>query len=723
MRSSRIRSLLVTAVVLVFAGLGWFYLAPTQIGGSTSYMITHGISMEPLLHTGDLVLVRPASSYHVGEVVAYHSTLLHTVVLHRIISIHDGHYTFKGENNDFIDPTHPTRALLVGRMWLHIKHGGEVLDWLHKPWVAAGLTGGVAMLLLFGGDRQRRRRRRRRGAQQQGGSGRPGGAPSYVANRALLVVSVTGAVLFAALGVFALLQPSGGSSGASTPYTQQLSFGYQGPAKPGSVYPSGTVTTGDPVYLQLVHQLTVTATYRFTSAAPAQLHGTLRIRGTLSNSSGWSRSFWLGPPAQFTGDHGLGTAHVDLSRLEALTARVISQIGAAGGGDFTLAIVPQVRLAGTLAGAPLATTYSAPLDLALGPAAVVSGTSAITTSSSSGSSTGAGSSQPGLVRTSPGSLVSASSTAPNKLDGVPVKTVRWIAVAGFALFALLALLAGARATRATPDPVERINSRYKNLIVPVASVSTDPAHPPIEVRTIEALAQLAERSERLILHDHQDDVDNYLIDDQGTLFRFQALRVRDTNGNGNGNGNGKHVAEPVTAGAAAGTATSSMGAGPAATGPGGGAEASGAAAAGPADQPASVSHGNPLAATEGAAEPAPYVNGMAPLNDPVESAQAIRLSPRVNPDLLFDSEPRRPPAPHYTHWTRRPEVRVGFTLAPLLTLLAWRQVRSRRAEARPNDAEDPPFPASERKRGPAPRPQRKPPRGPGDRRRGDRRRN
>jgi signal peptidase I len=167
MRSRRTRSLLVSAFVLALAGVGWFFLAPTQIGGSNRYVITHGISMEPRIHTGDLVLVRPASDYHVGEVVAYHSTLLNTVVLHRIVAIHNGHYTFKGDNNSFRDPTHPTRALLLGKMWLHIPRGGIVLDWLHKPWVAALLTGGVALMLRFGGDQQRRRRRRRRDTRRR----------------------------------------------------------------------------------------------------------------------------------------------------------------------------------------------------------------------------------------------------------------------------------------------------------------------------------------------------------------------------------------------------------------------------------------------------------------------------------------------------------------------------------------------------------------------------
>ena len=40
--------------------------------------------------------------------------------------------------------------------------------------------------------------------------------------------------------------------------------------------------------------------------------------------------------------------------------------------------------------------------------------------------------------------------------------------------------------------------------------------------SIQALAQLAERSERLILHHQRDGADTYLVDDEGTLYRYQA---------------------------------------------------------------------------------------------------------------------------------------------------------------------------------------------------------
>ncbi len=82
--------------------------APEQLGGSTLYTATVGDSMEPLFHKGDLAVFRRASSYRVGDIVLYQSPVLHRPVLHRILVIQDGHYYFKGDNNDFVDPGYAT---------------------------------------------------------------------------------------------------------------------------------------------------------------------------------------------------------------------------------------------------------------------------------------------------------------------------------------------------------------------------------------------------------------------------------------------------------------------------------------------------------------------------------------------------------------------------------------------------------------------------------------
>ena len=696
MKSSRLRSLLLTAVLLAFCGVGWYYFAPTQIGGSTHYVITHGISMEPMLHTGDLALVRPESDYRVGQVVAYHSTLLHTVVLHRIIGIAGGHYTFKGINNSFIDPTHPTRSLLIGAMWLHIPHGGTVLEWIHKPWVAAALVAAVAMMLLFGGD-QRRRRQRKRGRQPATPSPGPALGLNAVASRQLSAVAAVVALLFAGLGVYAFIQPSASATTTSVPYTQQVSFGYRAHVPAGPVYPTGEVTTGDPLYSPLVRHLSVSASYRLTSTSAYRLIGSVRLRATVANSTGWSRSFWLGSAAKISNGHAVAAGTVSLAQLHSLVDRVSTQIGAAGG-SYALTIVPQLNLKGEIGGQPLSDVTQPSLDLNLTSSQLLAGSTA----------PGAG-----LAHTTNGDVTTAHSSV-DKLGSVPITTARLIAIAGFVLFALLAAVLGSRVNGDTPDPAERINARYKHLIVPVSEIHTNPDNPPIEVRTIEALAQLAERSERLILHDHRPGVDNYMIDDQGTLFRFQSLRIDHVNGNGSGGGTASHEPAKVAAAVGASAEAEQAGAGP-----------ESADETGSAGSPAA----GPIAGTTAAEqERGTPLNGFAPLSDPVEDAEAIRLSSKVTP-VIQGPQPRRPPVPNYAHWSQRPEVRVGFTLGPLLTLLALSRVRAKRSDRRLAELDERSF-AAERKRstddqqpnwGTADR--RQPQRSPGDRRRGDRRRN
>ena len=94
--------------------------------GRVGYVVTNGISMEPLYHTGDLVVFARASSYHVGEIVAYHGDLDgHLVVLHRIVGGNGSSgFLMKGDNNHRLDPVHPTASQVIGRAILHIPKVG-----------------------------------------------------------------------------------------------------------------------------------------------------------------------------------------------------------------------------------------------------------------------------------------------------------------------------------------------------------------------------------------------------------------------------------------------------------------------------------------------------------------------------------------------------------------------------------------------------------------------
>ena len=141
-----------TAVVVVLgaaaAAAAWWFLAPPALGGSTSLAIVDGNSMFPTFERNDLVFLRPSSAYRVRDVVAYHSTLLHRVVLHRVVAVRDGRYTFKGDNNNFLDPEQPAGSAFIGKRWFSIPALGRLATFLHTPWIAAVFA---ALLVLAWG--------------------------------------------------------------------------------------------------------------------------------------------------------------------------------------------------------------------------------------------------------------------------------------------------------------------------------------------------------------------------------------------------------------------------------------------------------------------------------------------------------------------------------------------------------------------------------------------
>lgn len=144
--------------------LAWEALAPPQLGGSTSYVITTGISMLPRYHAGDLVLLRREATYHIGEVAGYHNGQLGVTVMHRIVAVEGAHYLFKGDNNDFIDSFHPTAAQIVGAEWIHLPGWGSFLLTLRTPLVGAVVLGVMWLFVFWPRSGSRRQRRRRRHA-------------------------------------------------------------------------------------------------------------------------------------------------------------------------------------------------------------------------------------------------------------------------------------------------------------------------------------------------------------------------------------------------------------------------------------------------------------------------------------------------------------------------------------------------------------------------------
>ena len=133
--------------LLALAGI-WWAAAPPALGGRTTIVTVDGSSMLPRYRRSDLIALRPHRRYHVGDVVGYQSAMLHRIVLHRIVAIHNGRYTFKGDNNTFTDPETPTIRNLVGAEAVHLPGAGKAIAWLHTPWLLALLA--ALLIASFG---------------------------------------------------------------------------------------------------------------------------------------------------------------------------------------------------------------------------------------------------------------------------------------------------------------------------------------------------------------------------------------------------------------------------------------------------------------------------------------------------------------------------------------------------------------------------------------------
>ena len=484
-----------TVVTLAAAVLGWLLLAaPTTLGGSTTYVRVHGISMEPRFHTGDLAILRQADQYEPGDVVAYRSQLLGTAVMHRIVEDRDGHYTFKGDNNSWLDPEHPTRADLIGRLVVRVPHGGTWLARLASP---PYLAAAAVLLLSAGGTaaRSRHRRKRRPMARHASRSSRPASLAVLPAQlRVAAALTAATAVVGTVLAALAWAGPVQTAVSGQQPSGRSMVFSYTATVPASAAYDTTTVTSPDPIFRKLTN--TITVRYAYTGGP-----GTLRLDADLSTPAGWRSTMAITPRTAFTTDGYQGSARLNLDTLDAraqaaaaatgipatqVDVAIVATVSTPGAGDFTprlqLALTPlQLTLAGDGKGLTVADAVTVPHTT-------------------------------GTPRTLP--------VLGHQL-GVSTARTLGAALLLVAVFAAAVLLVVARRLRPLNEAAA-IRARYGSLLVPIHPMSTPAGQQIVDVTDFITLARLAERTGLLILHWSRSDVATFVIQDEATTYRYRT---------------------------------------------------------------------------------------------------------------------------------------------------------------------------------------------------------
>jgi signal peptidase I len=525
MRTSDLTTRMAGLAVVLLLAAAWYVFAPPQLGGSTSYAIVYGASMEPRFHRGDLVLLRSAAEYEVGDIAAYQSPQLGRSVMHRIVERAGDRYLFKGDNNDFLDSPKPARVDVTGKLWVRIPAAGRLLNALRTPALAALLAGLLALLLAGGGIERGVVRRHRRAAAPESSLGPPRRLPRIplergqvrralrsldreTANTALLACGAVGACCLL-LALVAFSRPTTRSASTEL-YRQTGTFAYSATAPKGTVYPSGKLATGQTVFTRLVGRLAVRFEYRLRSEAPRSVWGTTTLVAKVRGDNGWARTLVLQPSKVFQGDRVSVRGTLDLAALNDLSKRVQKETETFSD-SVALSLVPTITQGGTVGDQAVKARFAPALALRL------NGNSLRLDTASP-----AGSEQTALVRSKRGY---GQRSEPNELSllglRVEVATARALALlGGLGALAGAALLGWARTREREGGEPQQIEARYGAWLVEVAP-RPRPDAAVLDVTTIEGLVRLAERYERMILHEVFGGTHSFLVEDDGVVYRYR----------------------------------------------------------------------------------------------------------------------------------------------------------------------------------------------------------
>lgn len=490
--------------IMVVVG-AWFLLAPRAFGGRLSYVVVaRGISMEPAFHAGDLALVRPAEAYSPGQVVAYRSRDLGSIVLHRIVERAGDRYILKGDNNGYLDPEHPQVDDILGALWIRVPVAGSVMSWFRQPPNAAIVVGAAVFLVLVFAEGRRRglhRRTHGRAASRE----RP---PSGGSARSGLGVAATASAMFLLLGVISFSRPMTTSRTEELPYRHTGSFSYEADVPAGPVYADGVVRTGDPVFLRVVDAIDVTHRYSLDGEATGGVQGRARLLVEISDTNGWKRSLDLQPETSFTGPVFEARGRLDVRALRRLVGSVERATGVVRDA-YTVRLGADVRVEGVLSGAAVADTFEPRIDFRLDALQLQVAPAE-------------GARDP--FRPVAKGAIRRPVEVPNQVAlggvGISVATARLVVMVGGAVSLLLLALFALAVMRSLRDgEASRIQVRYGGWLVRVHTI--EGSMPVADVDTFEDLFRVAERAERMILHEQRHGTHTYVVEDGKLLLRYR----------------------------------------------------------------------------------------------------------------------------------------------------------------------------------------------------------
>jgi signal peptidase len=499
-----------SALILVLMAALWFTFAPVQFGGQASYVMIAGASMEPSLHYGDLVIGHEEQTYNVGDVVTYrHPTI--GPVIHRIVERAGDTFTFKGDNNDWIDSYKPTSSEIIGKSWIHIPGVANIILKLRSSIgiILLSFAIGFMVLLTFS-------RNSLFGEEQTGKDelmvtkrSRPLNLSGFLEGTLFALFAVLlGSIL---LGIFAFTNPLTQPVPADIPYDHRGAFSYEGFGSPG-VYDQGKIESGDAIFHALTHELDLTVIYQLSTPETKNLEGSYHILLEISEPNGWRRQIELAPVTEFKGESFSTEVTINLGYILTLIERLKTNT-AFTRQVFNVDIVSEVNIQGHLGDQAFEDTFVPRLSFLLDDVQLYLG----------GNSPFGELTDP--LNPVQSGFLPRQQQIPATLNILGLKptvqTARWIAGVAFgvSLLGITAILYPfLRASMQSPS--EKIRIQFNEVLLDIRELPVKATNDDIEVDRFEDLAKLAEKTGSMIFHHVEANQHTYLLQDGDSTYRF-----------------------------------------------------------------------------------------------------------------------------------------------------------------------------------------------------------
>ena len=141
---------------VLLAGVGGLLLVSMwQVPGNIQLKIVQSGSMEPSIHVGSVVLIKPSVEYAVGDVITFGpDTSKKIPTTHRIAGIERqggvAYYTTKGDANEEADQSSIPEKEIIGKVVAHVPYIGYVLHFAKTRLGFALLIGVPALMVIIG---------------------------------------------------------------------------------------------------------------------------------------------------------------------------------------------------------------------------------------------------------------------------------------------------------------------------------------------------------------------------------------------------------------------------------------------------------------------------------------------------------------------------------------------------------------------------------------------